>query len=145
MIVRLLALVVAVAAFLVAGVAAGQLGTPAGTRGPGSSATGDLCDNAISPATARGRVGQRVVVKGPVADAHFAVSGDGQPTFLYLGAPYPDPSRLTVVIWGRDRSRFPRPPEEAYASTTICVVGTVETTPDGLGMEVEAPGSIAVP
>ena len=132
-----------VAAFLVAGVAAGQLGTPA-ARGP-ASATGDLCDHAVSPSNARSLVGQQVVVKGPVADVHYAANGDGQPTFLYLGAPYPDPTRLTVVIWGRDRGRFPRPPEEAYASTTICVAGTVETTPDGLGMEVDSPGNIAVP
>ena len=50
-----------------------------------------------------------------------------------------------VYVARRDRGRFPRPPEDAYASTTICVAGTVETTPDGLGMEVESPGSIAVP
>ncbi len=141
---RALVLVLVVAAFLAGGVAAGQIGVPAG-RGPGSPATGDLCDHAVSPSTARSLVGQQVVVKGPVADVHYAANGDGQPTFLYLGAPYPDPSRLTVVIWGRDRAHFSRPPEEAYASTTICVAGTVETTPDGLGVEVEWPSSIAVP
>ena len=145
MLTRSVILVLVVAAFLVAGVAAGQVGGSVPGRSPSSPATGDLCDGAISPATAHSRVGQQVVVKGPVAEAHYAVNGDGQPTFLYLGAPYPDPSRLTVVIWGRDRSHFPRPPEEAYASSTICVAGTVETTPDGLGMEVEWPSSIATP
>ncbi len=69
--------------------------------------------------------GQEVIVEGPVVDSHFAEQSKGQPTFLNLGRPYPDPERFTVVIWAESRSRFPQPPEAAYQDSTIRVSGTV--------------------
>jgi len=70
-------------------------------------------------------VGELVVVEGPVVDTHFAQTSNGQPTFLNLGKPYPDPARFTVVIWGENRPRFPQPPETLYRGKTIRVSGTI--------------------
>jgi hypothetical protein len=70
--------------------------------------------------------GQYVTVRGPVVDVHFASATRGQPTFINLGRPHPDPARFTVLIWGRDRTRFPKPPEEMYAGKKVRVTGKVQ-------------------
>jgi hypothetical protein len=70
--------------------------------------------------------GQYVTVRGPAVDAHFAESSKGQPTFINMGRPYPDPARFTILIWGRDRPKFPQPPEELYAGKKIRVTGKVQ-------------------
>lgn len=89
-------------------------------------------------------VGQAVMVCGPVAGAKYASSSKGQPTFLDLGKPYPDPERFTVVIWGDDRGNFPQPPEEFYAGKEICVTGTVELYKGAPQIVVREPAQIAV-
>jgi hypothetical protein len=50
----------------------------------------------------------------------------GQPTFLNIGAPHPDPRRFIGVIWGQYRSSFPMLPEYLYKDGTICVFGRIE-------------------
>jgi hypothetical protein len=67
-----------------------------------------------------------MTVFGPVVSAFFAEDEISQPTFLNLGAPYPDPSRFTVVIWIGARDNFPAPPEAMYAGATVCVTGLIE-------------------
>src|SRR5437899_2309329 len=56
----------------------------------------------------------------------MASSSNGAPTFLNLGRDYPDMHRFTVVIWGRNRSRFGAP-ENRYRGRTICVRGLIST------------------
>lgn len=86
------------------------------------------CSGAVSWQTAARRVGSVVRVKARVASGVFARSSNGRPTFLNLGNAYPNPSRLTVIIWGRNRSRFPRAPEAMFRpGTVVCVQGLVET------------------
>lgn len=64
-------------------------------------------------------------VCGVVVDTRYAPNSEGQPTFLNIGRPYPDPERFTVVIWGRDRLNFPADPEVYYKGKTICVNGHI--------------------
>jgi hypothetical protein len=103
------------------------------------------CASAIPWDQADHYVGQRVTVRGPVVGSHFAPAGDGQPTFLDVGKSYPDPSRFTVVIWGRDRASFPNAPEQTYRSRTVCVTGLVDTALGSPGIEVTSPTGIVVP
>ena len=57
-----------------------------------------------------------------VYDGKFLESG--QITFLHLGGAYPN-QKLSIVIKGKDRSKFPTPPEKLYAGKRICVTGTI--------------------
>jgi len=66
-----------------------------------------------------------MTVFGPVASTTYAARSNGQPTFLNLGRPYPDQG-FTVVIWGRDRGKFPSSPEKYYDGKTIYVTGLIE-------------------
>jgi hypothetical protein len=70
-------------------------------------------------------VGRRITVRGRVVDAKYARTTTGRPTFLNLGRAYPNPKRPTVVIWGKNRWRFPSRPERYYRGETVLVNGLV--------------------
>jgi hypothetical protein len=70
-------------------------------------------------------VGKRITVRGKVVDAKYVSNASGRPTFLNLGRAYPNPKRFTVVIWGKNRWRFPRRPERYYRGKTVLVNGLV--------------------
>ena len=71
-------------------------------------------------------VGSRKTVCGRVESPTYASGSRGQPTFLNLDKPYPDPL-FTVVIWGRNRSNFPKSPEQMYRNQRICATGLIQT------------------
>jgi len=75
---------------------------------------------------ARYYYGEYKTVCGKVVDSDYASSTSGQPTFLNLGRPYPDPKRFTVIIWGRNRGNFPSSPDNYYYAKSICVKGLIE-------------------
>jgi hypothetical protein len=72
---------------------------------------------------ASAHVGESSTVCGMVASADYASHAKGQPTFLNLDKPYPNPV-FTVVIWGSDRSKFGRP-EKELAYKKICATGVI--------------------
>jgi hypothetical protein len=59
----------------------------------------------VSPQDASRHIGETATVCGVVASAKFAPRSRAQPTFLDLGAPYPN-EPFTAVIWGTDRAKF---------------------------------------
>lgn len=61
---------------------------------------------------------------GTVADVHYDASGNGRPTFVDMGHPYPNQD-LTILIWGDDLSRFSTPPS-AWEGQRICVTGPID-------------------
>ena len=79
----------------------------AADTGPVVEGPAAACPDAISWRDARAHVGEHVTVRGRVAGTLHAQDVDGQPTFLNLGSDYPDPERVTVVIWGRTAAAFP--------------------------------------
>ncbi len=116
----------------------------AADTGPVVEGPAAACPDAISWRDARAHVGERVTVRGRVAGTLYAQDVDGQPTFLNLGRDYPDPERVTVVIWGKDRGRFPGPPESVYAGRTICATGMLELYEGVAELEVSASTQIDV-
>jgi hypothetical protein len=102
------------------------------------------CASAIGWREAANSVGAFATVRGPVVASYFASRGEGQPTFLDVGRPYPDPDRFSVVIWGRDRSNFTTPPEQTYRGRTVCVSGLIDTASGSPGIEVNSPTAISV-
>ena len=69
-------------------------------------------------------IGDSVKVCGHVYDTYYAVRTENTPTFLNMGAKYPD-QKLTVVIWGDVRKTFEFKPEEFYKDIQICIVGRI--------------------
>ncbi len=94
----------------------------------------------ISPEDAARYVSEEVTVRGEVVSATYARSSNGQPTFLNFGKPYPD-HIFTLVIWGRDRAKFPVPPEKAFAGKTVATVQVYRNKPEII---VTSPSQISV-
>ena len=92
---------------------------------------------------AAGRIGEKLSVTGPVEGAAFEPYATGAPTFLDIGHDYPNPNRLTVVIWSENRSNFAVPPEKAYRGRDVVVTGKVSEYRGGPQIEVSGPSQIA--
>lgn len=96
------------------------------------------------PATAADdHVGDRGTVCGQVASTRHVPSANGEPTFLNLERPYPD-QVFTAVIWGNDRPKFDRAPEEHFRNRRICVTGKIGSYRDVPQIIVRRPNQIEV-
>ena len=69
-------------------------------------------------------VGDSVKVCGKVYGIRFMEQSKNQPTFINVGAAYPN-QLLTVVIWGDVRKEFEKTPEELFTDKEVCVTGVV--------------------
>ena len=72
-------------------------------------------------------IGEYATVSGPVVGTKYASDSGGQPTFLDIGENYPSQSRVTVIIWGDNRSAFSDAPEDMYYLHEIKVSGYIDT------------------
>ena len=91
--------------------------------------------------------GGTVTVQGPVVSTTYSKGSSSRPTFLNVGAPYPNLSRLTILIWGDDRGAFgalPKPLETYYFGRTVRVTGRVALYRGAAEIVVEGPGAIEV-
>lgn len=91
-----------------------------------ASTSAPSCDSSIDWRLAKNYVGQRVAVRGTVAEYRYLVNGKGRPTWISLGAKYPVENRLSVVVWGDDRSKFGRALSENLVNRQICVTGVIK-------------------
>ena len=82
-----------------------------------------LAQKRISPSEAKDHVGEVATVCGDVASTHYAHSTKGQPTFLNLDRPYPNPI-FTILIWGSNRGKFGTP-ENEFRGKRVCVTGKI--------------------
>jgi len=122
---------------------AGKFTVSLTVTGPGGSNTKTKVDyieaklEVISWEEAWRYIGQTKVVEGIVVDAKYAVTSKGQPTFLNIGKPYPQPGRFTILIWGSDRpkfaAKFPPNPETYLLNKRIQVTGVIGEYPKGSG------------
>jgi hypothetical protein len=110
----------------------------------GSSNAGG-CANSTNWADAASQEGSTATIKGPVVDATYEPDVNGGPTFLDIGADYPDPSRFTVVIWQENRSNFTQAPEDLYSNATVCVTGAVQDYRGSPEIIVSSPDQITTP
>ena len=69
-------------------------------------------------------VGDSVNVCGKVAGGIFLEQMEGSPTFLALGAAYPD-QLLTLMIAKDQRGQYEAAPETFYLDKEVCVTGKI--------------------
>jgi hypothetical protein len=92
-----------------------------------------------TPAHAAAHVGQTATVCGTVASTHYAEHSEGQPTFINLDKPYPDPA-FTIVIFGDYRAKFSPPPETW--SGHLCATGRITSYHGKPEMKVFEPSQV---
>jgi endonuclease YncB( thermonuclease family) len=89
-------------------------------------------------------IGELAVFTGLVAGTHFE-PGSGV-TYINLGEAYPEPNRLTIIIWQQVRDLFTHklgtPPEDLYRGAVVAAVGRIERGPDSLEIEIWEPTHI---
>jgi len=68
-------------------------------------------------------IGDSVTVCGKVAGMRYFEKSKNQPTFLNIGASYPD-QKVTVVIWGDTRKLFTTNIED-LKDKEICITGRI--------------------
>ena len=68
-------------------------------------------------------INDSVIVCGTVADVRYFENSDRQPTFLNIGAKYPNQA-ITIVIWGETRKLFSGKIEDLL-NKTICITGRI--------------------
>lgn len=115
-----------------------------GSDAPEAEEGSGVSAGAIPWSEASGHVGETVTLYGPIVDTEWAAGSNGQPAFLDMGAAYPDESRVSVTIWGEDRSNFPEPPEDTYKGLTVAVTGEVYVYDGVCRVEVTSPSQITV-
>ena len=64
-------------------------------------------------------------------------------TLISLGAPSPA-QKVTILIKGSDRDKFPSPPEKSYSGKTVCVKGPVQMNMGRPEILVSDPAQIVV-
>ncbi|HLS16563.1 MAG TPA: hypothetical protein VK049_01860 [Paenalcaligenes sp.] len=84
------------------------------------------CRHAIPWSEAKTKNNQRVTVEGVVAEYRYMPRIKGQPTWINLGAKYPDKNRFTLIIWGNKRDAFGSQLSAALTGQTVCATGTVK-------------------
>lgn len=121
------------------GSSTGMSSSPSASPSPESTAIA-----ASSWSEAGAQMGKTATFSGPVVATIYEKALEGHPTFLNVGVDYPDPARLTVIIWEKDRAAFPEAPEDMYAGKTIQVTGTVIEYQKAPAIEVSSPAGIEV-
>jgi hypothetical protein len=79
----------------------------------------------IKPAEAPQHIGDSVKVCGKIYGGKYLEAAKNQPTFLNMGAIYPN-QQLTIVIWGNVRKSFAYVPEKELTNKMVCVTGRIE-------------------
>jgi hypothetical protein len=99
-----------------------------------------LAQKRMSASEAKDHVGEMATVCGDVVSSHYAPSTKGQPTFLNLDKPYPNPV-FTVLIWGTSRAKFGTP-ESDYRRKHVCATGRITEYRGAPEIVADNPGQI---
>ena len=118
-----------------------EIQPPNGTDG-GNGEEKELPSGAIQWYEAKGHIGDKTTVCGPVAGTKYGATSRGKPTWLNIGNDYPSSERFVVIIWGENRGNFPQPPESYYDGKTICVTGLIQEYKGIPQIEVKTPDQI---
>lgn len=86
-------------------------------------------------------IGDSATVCSKVFSTRFVATAENTPTFLNLGAGYPN-QKLTLVIWADVRKRFVNAPEEYLQDKSICVTGKLELYKGRPQMVIKDPSQI---
>ena len=84
-----------------------------------------FCQQKIELKDISKHIGDSIVVCGKIYGGKFLETTSNQPTFLNMGAPYPN-EPLTLVIWGSTRKIMTYVPEKKLQNKNVCITGKVE-------------------
>lgn len=83
------------------------------------------CHNPISWQNVGQHIGSTVSVTGAVMAVAQKEGVRGNPTWIEIGAAFPNPNRLKVVIWIEDKHRLPMVMPDVLDGKIVCITGLV--------------------
>lgn len=86
---------------------------------------GTTCDNPVPWNEASLHIGQTWVVVGPVIKVTRRPDVRGNPTWVDVGAAYPNAERLSVVLWGTEKNGSSLIEPSQLEGRRICMVGKI--------------------
>jgi len=105
---------------------------------------GTSCDNPRNWQQAGNFIGQSVAFLGPVIEVSYQARVNGKPTYINMGAAFPDKDRLTLVVWGRNLGKFGSNLENRYEGATACAFGKVQSYKGTVQIELKQPSQLIV-
>ena len=102
---------------------------------------GTACDNPISWDKAGSYVGKTFIVVGPVVKVTKPKGVRGNPTWIDIGAAFPDTRRLTLVLWENQESNFQMVKSGLLVGKNICVLGKIDNYKGVAQIELKKPGA----
>lgn len=87
-------------------------------------------------------IGDSVIVCGKVEGMRYFENSKNQPTFLNIGANFPD-QKITVVIWGETRKLFTNKIEE-FNNKDICITGRITLYKERAQIVIDKPEQISL-
>lgn len=103
---------------------------------------GKNCSNPVDWRDASDYIGEHISVRGPIVEVTRASDMTGNPTFINIGAAFPDESRLTAVIWGRNRSGFHELLSRDLVGQSVCVSGEIKSYRGAAQIELRSRGQV---
>jgi hypothetical protein len=113
-------------------------------------------DNAINWTKAEQYIGKKVTIFGMVMNIRHNKRKEWEakyypelgiaapPTFITMGASYPNKRRVQIVIWDQNRRKFSPTPEALYSDKAICVTGRLYLYKDVISIEVSDPSQVQI-
>jgi len=122
-----------------------QVVQPTSSKLPESQAQlvvrGEDCRRPIGWREATDFIGQTVAVSGIVLDVTSRPDVNGQPTWITVGANFPNP-RLTLTIWGANRNEFNSDLLGMLEGKRVCAYGEIETYKGNAQIELVKPAQL---
>jgi len=103
---------------------------------------GPSCENPVSWREARNFMDRHAAFIGTVAGIRYRQDVSGQPTWINIGADFPEPDRLVLVVWGRNRQALLGRLDGLRAGQTVCASGRVSEYQGVPQIEVEIASQI---
>ncbi len=105
---------------------------------------GESCRSPASWTSARQFVGQRAAISGEVKGITHRSDLGGQPTWINVGAEFPNRDRLELVIWGRNRPAFDSEIRRLAVGDEICAIGTISEYRGVVQIELQNAAQLSV-
>ncbi len=106
--------------------------------------SGADCANPVSWKDARLHTGTVMAVAGPLMKTTNRGNVRGNPTWIDIGGVFPDPRRVTAIIWETNKSEFPAVHPGQMAGVNICVIGLVENYKGVIQIELKEASQLVV-
>lgn len=93
------------------------------------------------PEDASKHIGDSITICGKAFGGKFLENAKNQPTFINMGAAFPN-HQLTIVIWADVRKKLSYIPEEKLKDKDICITGKIEEYKGKPQIVLQDPGQI---